>query len=163
MRIAYIDPGYKGAAVLFEGSKPLDAFKFIKEGKNINVQQIELVLISWQVEKVYLENIMPRPLQSATSTFYQGVAFGAALTVSQLCCVPVELIPPQTWTAFTKRLSRAPQRTSKEIAQELTKRFFHDFASAYKSKRAKKYHDGIADCLCIQIYVNRDSYLDLLE
>ncbi len=163
MRILYIDPGYRGAAILFIDDKPVEAYCFTKEGKNIDVIAFESVLWSLSPDKIYLEHIGPRPGQHASSTFYQGLAYGSTLTMCQINCRSVELIWPQTWTSFTKRLSTDPKRTSKEIAQELTRKFYPKFAEIYKSKRAKKFHDGIADALCIQIYVNRDQYLQYLS
>lgn len=164
MRYITLDTGKKGAMVLFEDGKPLEALAFEAMGRGVDVYEIEIALMDWQPEIAYIELITPRPGQSAKSTFTQGYVCGQCEAIAQLAAIPeIEYIPPQRWTNFTKRLSPRPEQTSKQIAQELTAKFYSKFAAPYKSKRGHKlYHDGIADCLCINMYIQRDKFIDFL-
>lgn len=158
-----LDTGIKGAMVLFENGKPVEALGFKRQGQGIDIHHAAAKLYQWHTDLIYIEAITARPGQGAKATFTQGLVVGQCDALAKLYCKTIEHIYPQTWTSFTKRLSTSPGNPSKVIAQELTGTHFFEFAAQHKSKRGhKKYHDGIADCLCISIYIERDSYIDLL-
>jgi hypothetical protein len=162
MRFVTLDTGYKGAMVLFDIVEPLgeiqpiEAFEFKKLGVGINIHEIKDKLQLWNPETIYIEIFPPQPYQGVKQTSSQWRVIGQLETLCQLCCW-VEYIYVATWTAFTKRLSTSPS-ANKQISQELVDRYFMDFAKPYKKR--KLYHDGIADCLAMGLYVLRDNYLD---
>jgi len=163
LRYITLDTGRKGAMVLFEGGKPIDALPFKNQGQGIDTFHVARKLYEWKPEIAYVEKITARPGQGAKATFTQGFIVGQCHALAHLYCQLVEYITPQRWTSFTKRLSVSPTNPSKTIAQELTKKFYSDYAKQFKSKRGHKlYHDGVADCLCINLYIERDKYIDFL-
>ena len=163
MSYAVIDTGAKGAMILFDDLGVIDSLVFERMGQGINSFKVAEKLQEWRPQQIYVEQISARPNQSAVATFTQAFIVGQLHTLSQLHCDYVEYIYPQTWTSFTKRLSSKPNRPSKEIAQELAAKFYSKESEQYRSKRGKKLiHDGIADVLCINLYIRRDDYLDYL-
>lgn len=161
MKYVTIDTGLKGAMILFEFFEPIDALTFERMGQGIDSFKVAAKLKEWQPDRIYIEAISARPNQSAKATFTQALVYGQTHSIAQLHCDFLEYIYPQTWSAFTKRLSHNPGK-SKEIAAELAVKFFPDFCQPYFTPRSKKIHDGIADALCLHIYVNRDEYLSSL-
>ena len=159
MKYVTIDTGLKGAMVLFELFEPADSLTFKKMGQGIDSFEVAEKLKEWKPDRIYVEQISARPKQSAKSTFTQAFVVGQCHTLSQLHCDYVEYIYPQTWSSFTKRLSHDQNRPSKDIAQELALKFYPEFCQPYLTPRSKKVHDGIADALCLHMYVNRDAFL----
>ena len=162
MKYVTIDTGLKGAMVLVDFFEPVDALTFKRMGQGIDSFEVAEKLKEWKPDRIYIEAISARPNQSTKATFTQALVYGQTHSIAQLHCEYLEYIYPQTWTAFTKRLSDQPNRPSKEIAAELAVRFFPEFCQPYFTPRSKKIHDGIADALCLHIYVNRDEYLSSL-
>ena len=161
MTYVTMDTGLKGAMVLWDMFAPIDSLVFERMGQGIDSFKVAEKLKEWSPDKIYVEQISARPNQSAKATFSQAFVVGQLHTLSQLHCDHVEYFYPQTWTAFTKRLSENPGRESKVIAQELSAKFFPEMSEEYRSTRGhKKIQDGIADALCINLYVQRDMYLD---
>jgi len=159
-----MDTGLKGAMILWDYYLPIDSLCFERMGSGIDSFKVAEKLKEWNPDRMYVEQISPRPNQSAKATFTQAFVVGQCHTLSQLHCEYVEYIYPQTWTAFTKRLSETPTAKSKVIAQELAPKFFPEMAESYRSKRGHKIvHDGIADALCLNLYVQRDLYLEHLK
>ena len=159
-----VDTGKKGAMVLFnDKGQPLESLAFQVMGRGIDSFMLEQRLQWWLPNRAYVEEVFSRPCQNSKSTFTQGFVAGQVHSIAQLYVPKVEYIPPQRWTNFTKRLSPRPEQTSKQIAQELTEKFYSMFAAPYKSRRGYKlYHDGIADCLCINMFIQRDYFMDFL-
>lgn len=160
MRYVTLDTGLSGAMILFHDGIPKEALTFRRMGMGINSFDVARQLKLWKPEKIYVEEITVMPQQGAKSTATQFFVVGQCHTLAQLNCGHVEYIHPRTWSSFTKRLSVNPHNPSKVIAQELAPRFFPQFVQQFKAKRGKKFHDGITDCLCIDLYVNRDRYVD---
>jgi len=153
-----LDTGQKGAMILYDDLGPVEGFVFKKVGHGINLHDIDKKLKEWKPEKIYVERIGVRPRQGAQQTATQFTIVGQCYALCELNCSEVEYIYPQTWTAFTKRLVENSERPSKEIAQELTRKYYPDYAQKYF--KVKLYHDGIADCLAMNLYIQRDIYLD---
>jgi len=157
MQFVTLDTGFKGAMVLFEGTRPLDALTFYKIGNGINISEVSQTLEKWKPERVFIEIFPPQPYQGVKATSSQWKVIGQLDAICQLQ-TEVEYIYVSTWTSFTKRLSLNPLQKNKQISQELTHAYFSQFSEPYKKR--KLYHDGIADCLCLSLYVNRDHYVD---
>jgi hypothetical protein len=155
-----LDTGVKGAMVLFENGQPIEGHTFVRMGQGIDPFRIVQALKRWRADNIYIEAISARPYQGVKATATQFFIVGQCHTIAQLNFETVEYINPRTWSSFTKRLSVTPAATSKEIAQELGYKYYADFSSKYASKRNKIIHDGIADCLAINLYINRDIYVD---
>ena len=155
---AIIDTGQKGAMILYDDLGPVEGFVFKKVGHGVNLHDIDEKLKQWKPNKIYVERIGVRPLQGARQTATQFLVVGQCYALCELNCSEVEYIYPQTWTAFTKRLVKNSHQPSKDIAQELTRRYYPSFAQQYFKR--KLYHDGIADCLAINLYIQRDIYLE---
>ncbi len=158
MKYITLDTGFKGGMVLFDNHLPIDAFAFHKVGKGINLHEVDEKIDEWNPDVIYIEIFPPQPYQGVSTTAAQWRVIGALETICQLNCTRVEYIYVATWTSFTKRLSHTPGLPNKKISQELTARYFSKFAESWKKR--KLYHDGIADCLAIGIYINRDEYLN---
>jgi len=161
MKYITLDTGYKGGMVLWLGGQPLAGFAFKQIGTGINIDDVHLKLREWKPEKIYIEIFPPMPMQGVKSTSAQWRVIGQLETLCQLYADVVEYIYVATWTSFTKRLSVNPNQQNKKISQELTRKYFSEFAAPWK--KTKLFHDGIADCLALGIYVNRDEYINDLE
>jgi hypothetical protein len=157
-RYLTLDTGAKGAMILWEDAIPVEGLVFKKLGKGVDVRAICDQILEWCPEIIYIEHFPPRPMQGVISTSSQWRTFGQIESVCKLYCDHVEYIWVASWTSFTKRLSVDPQLPMKTIAQELTAKYFPEFAAPYKKR--KLYQDGISDCLGIGIYINRDDYID---
>ena len=162
MKYVTLDTGLKGAMVLFEYFEPVDSLAFEKMGQGVDSFKIAEKLREWEPDRIYIEQITARPKQSAKATATQFFVVGQCHTLAQIHCDHVEYIYPQTWTSFTKRLSHSQGEPSKVIAQELAMKFYPEFCKPYLTPRSRKVHDGIADCLCIHMYVHRDHYISSL-
>lgn len=163
MSYVTLDTGLKGAMVLFDNDGvPAAGLRFKKTKMGIDIFEVQSALRVWSPNKIYIERVMGRPRQSSTATFTQGIVFGQLSAIASVWCAHVEYIWAVQWTGFTKRLSVDPTQESKVIAQELVEKHYPRFADNYRGKINKKCHDGIADCLCINIYLERDKYLDNL-
>ena len=159
MRYITLDTGVNGAMVLFEMFEPVEALPFTRMGRGINPFEVDHYMKKWEADRIFIESITPRPYQGAKSTATQFLVIGQCHTLAQLNHQTVEYIFPQTWSSFTKRLSKDPTQKQKKIAQELAKRFFSDFCKPW-TNRSNNIHDGIADCLGIHMYIERDTYVD---
>lgn len=157
-----IDPGKTGAAVILEGCQPLEGYAMQSQNFGIDVGSLRDTLLEWQGlygwEDVWLEMPTPRPRQGCHQTAVQFYIVGQTIASLYGIGTTVYELNPSTWTAFTKRLSRDPGADSKKQAQELCHRYFPEFARGWIPKT--KIHDGVADCLAISLYVNRDTYVD---
>ena len=161
MRFVTLDTGYKGGMVLFVDNRPVEGFLFSKVGKGINLHEIDHQLKIWKPGRVFIEIFPPQPYQGVTTTASQWRVVGSLETLCQLNCTTVEYIYVATWTAFAKRLSMIPSQPNKKISQELTERFFPEFAKQFKKR--KNYNDAIADCLAMATYVLRDNFIDEIQ
>lgn len=162
MKYVTIDTGLKGAMVLFDFFEPIDALTFERMGQGIDSFKVNDKLKEWKPDRIYIEQISARPNQNAKATFTQALVYGQTHSMAQLNCEFLEYIYPQTWSAFTKRLSHDQHRPSKEIAAELAVKFYPEFCQPYLTPRSKKVHDGLADALCLHMYVHRDHFISML-
>lgn len=163
MRFVTLDTGFKGAMVLFDiveplgEAQPIEAFAFKKVGVGVNIGEIQDKIHLWCPQTVYIEIFPPQPYQGVDQTSKQWRVIGQLETVCRLYC-RVEYVYVATWTAFTKRLSKGRNLPNKAISQELVDRYHQEFAKPFKKR--KLYHDGVADCLAMGLYVLRDQYID---
>ena len=161
-----IDTGLNGAMVGFKNGKPMEGLTFQRLGLGIASHPILELLEKWQPSTIYIEGIPAMPKQSVKSTATQWFVFGQCFTLAEMHSERLEIVPAIRWAGFTKRLSATPNNPSKAIAQELVNKFYADFAEPYRLRRYKgvrKVHDGIADCLCLNMYVQRDIFVDHLH
>ncbi len=156
-----LDTGFKGAMVLWQDATPIDAMVFKKVGKGINIREVSDKLLEWNPEKIYIEIFPPQPYQGVGQTSAQWRVIGQLDSICTMFCDFIEYIYVATWTSFTKRLSADPTQKNKTISQELSFKYFPEFSLRYR--KTKLVHDGIADCLVIGIYVNRDDYINDLN
>jgi len=161
MKYVTLDTGFKGAMILWQDTTPIEAFLFKKVGTGINIREVADKLIDWNPGKIYIEIFPPQPYQGVGQTSAQWRVIGQLDSICMLFCDVIEYIYVATWTSFTKRLSANPSQPNKKISQELCLKYFYDFSVEYK--KIKLVHDGVADCLTIGIYVNRDDYIDDLK
>jgi hypothetical protein len=134
--------------------------RFEKQGKGIDSFEVAEFLAKHSPDKIFVEEIPAMPRQGVKSLATQWFVVGQCHTLATLYCEHVEYIPASRWTSFTKRLAPIPGKTSKEVARELAIRFFPDFSKRFTKR---KLHDGIADCLCILMYIDRDKFIDFLQ
>ena len=162
MSYVVIDPGKTGAAVLLEGCQPIHAYAMRSQSFGIDVGDLREELLSWHHlygwEEVWLEMPTPRPKQGCHQTAVQFYIVGQTMAAIYGVGSSIHEVNPSTWTAFTKRLSHNPGADAKKQAQELCHRYFPEFVKDWVPKT--KIHDGVADCLAISLYVNRDTYVD---
>ena len=159
-----LDPGKKGAVVLFQGRVPIEGYVMESQEKGIDSAALLAKLTEWDVlygiEMTWLECITPRPGQSAQATATQFFVLGQTVAALRISKLPFTEVYPQTWTSFTKRLLPGFTGDSKALQQWLAPNYFKAFAESYRKR--KLIQDGIADCLGISLWVNRDYYVDTL-
>lgn len=164
MNYCVIDTGLKGAVLFCKNGKPYEALTLKRDGRGINVHELAEKFSEWRPEVIYVEGILTKPGQSITATATQYLVFGQLQGIAQMFARQyVEIIPAQRWSAFTKKFSANPYNPSKVIAQELSQLFFPSFVEDYRTrahKGVRKVHDGVADALCLHVYIERDFYLD---
>ena len=131
MKYVTLDTGYKGSAILWEDTRPIEAFLFKKVGKGINVREFADTLIEWSPERIMVEIFPARPMQGVTQTSNQWRVIGQIESVCIMFCDYVEYIYVASWTSFTRRLSDNPEQEHKKISQELAKKYFPDFTLPY--------------------------------
>lgn len=162
MSYVVIDPGKTGAAVILEGCQPMDAYAMKSQNFGIDVGDFKERLTEWHAlygwEDVWLEMPTPRPNQGCHQTAVQFYIVGQTIASLYGIGTTVHEVNPSTWTAFTNRLSLYPGTDSKKQVQGLCRRYFPEFIRDWIPKT--KIHDGVADCLAISLYVNRDTYAD---
>ena len=158
MKYVTLDTGLKGAAVLWEDARPIEGYAFKQKGVGIDVRELCDILLEWCPDRIIIEIFPPQPYQGVAQTSKQWRVIGQIEAVCSIYCDEIEYVYVATWTSFTKRLSVNPTLQNKKISQELTAKYFPEFAAKYMKR--KLFHDGIADCLCIGIYINRDDYID---
>jgi len=157
-----LDPGKKGAAVLFQGRVPIEGYVMEAQETGIDSAALLAKLTEWDtlysVDMVWLECITPRPGQSAQATATQFFVLGQTVACLRLAGLTFKEVYPQTWTSFTKRLLPGFVGDSKALQQKLAPNHFRNFAEPFRKR--KLIQDGIADCLGISLWVNRDYYVD---
>lgn len=166
MKYCCLDTGLEGALLLCENGRPIEALRFEREGRGLKLNPIVEFLNTHKPDKTYLEGILIKPGQSSKALATQWLVYGQCQTLAQLYSKELEIVPAIRWTSFTKRLSRTPHLQSKVAMQEIAERFFPRWADPYRRRKfrgVRKIHDGVADCLGMHIYVERDFYADLLE
>jgi hypothetical protein len=152
-REAFIDPGVKGGLVVFENREPLIGLCFKRNGPGVAIKPIFYVLKKYGVESCYVEKVPLVSKFSKKSLAAQWLICGQVDAVTSLACSRVELIPAQTWTSFTQRLT-GPEGSSKEKSIRVAHSIYPDFYARYSD------HDGIADALGIAMYIYRDNFLN---
>jgi len=165
MKYVTLDTGLNGAMILYRDAKPVDGLVFEKMGRGINLPPIIEKLNKWKPEIIYIEGIPTMPHQGVKQTATQWFVFGQCETIAELYSPKQEIIPAIRWASFTKKLSINPSNPSKVIAQELVEKFYPSFIENFRLRKyrgVRKVHDGIADCLCINMYIARDNFLDFL-
>jgi len=159
LKFAIIDTGIKGAIIIAQNGEPVDALRFERQGQGIDSFEVAQFLTRHSPRKIYIEQVPAMPRQGVKSTATQWFVVGQCHTLATLYSEHVEYIPASRWSAFTKRLSPIKNKTSKEVARDLAIQFFPTFSKKFTKR---KLHDGVADCLCILMYIERDKFVDFL-
>ena len=165
MKYLCLDTGLDGAILFCEKSEPVDALRFTREGRGLFLPPIVEFIKERKPDKIYMEGILIKPGQSSKALATQWLVYGQCQTIAQLFCDEVEVVPAIRWTSFTKRLSSNPSQPSKVCMQEIAERFFGEWADSYRLRKFRghrKIHDGVADCLGLHCYVERDKFVDLI-
>lgn len=102
-QIAGIDPGFSGAiSIIDKGTKRILKsvdMPVIKVGSKpyLDGQRIKILLKTYNVYKVYIEEGQAMPKQGATSMFRYGKGCGVLEGICIGCNIPFELIKPAIW------------------------------------------------------------------
>ena len=156
---AIIDTGLNGAVVFFdsETKMPVDSYLMEPNDVGINANNLYISLAKYSPDTIYIERVPAMPKQSVNTTAKQFFVVGQIYaTVMRLRCPLVE-VWPATWTSFVKRVMGSDM-TSKKLAQVVAKKYYPIFSKHYTPR--SKIHDGVADCLAINIWVNMEIFAD---
>ena len=162
-----IDPGLKGAAVLFDDVRPVSSFCFSVGFSGIDIYKfndfIEGIYKSYPECRVYIEKIDPFPGQNIKTSTRQFFVLGQTYAIVERYFNTVYKVPPQSWTPYLKKFCLRNFQfigKSKEVAQVVSRQCFPEFAHLHIPKRGFKVHDGVADCLSISIWLNKLYWTD---
>ena len=153
-----IDTGKSGASVLFDGVEPVEAFLFSDAGdKGIDVTAFYdfLQAVSVFSPEVYLESIQAVSKPGYRTHPMQLIVVGQILACLYLHGLEPRLVAPAAWVPAVRRVCIRRFKTdgpAKHLSQIVAKYIFPDFAGPYFGR--KYYHDGVADCLAISLWVN---------
>lgn len=152
-----LDPGANGAALLFVKRKPRLAFYLEKTSEGTTCPKS---LYDWiqgyclDVEAIFVEVPNPFRKQSIVSGSRQFTNIGIAIGVCELFDVPVERINPVDWTNWLKSLyPKGFLDKPKALSRYHAATECPEFAEKNIKPRAKYLHDGLADCLCLGLFL----------
>lgn len=156
---AVIDTGLNGAVVFFdsETKMPVDSYLMEPTDVGINTNNLYISLAKFSPEIVYVERIPAMPKQSVNTTAKQFFVVGQIYATTMRLRCPVVEVWPATWTSFVKRVMGSDM-ASKKLAQVVAKKYYPIFSKHYTPR--SKIHDGVADCLAINLWVNMEIFAD---
>lgn len=148
MNIISIDPGAKGAAVVWIAGEVFRvhagegwATRFIAD--------VELLVGAHKVEKAYIEKSQAMPGQGVSSMFRYGQGYGELLGACAAVGLPVIQVSPQTWQKFAYRgISGEGKARSIEACRRLLPK------QKLVLSGCRKPHDGLADALLIGLWAH---------
>lgn len=157
-----IDPGLNGAIVYFEENRPIALLQFKESVHGIYVNPVAAFIEHYKPQVIYIEEPPKVPNQSVKSTARQWFILGQVATAAETYCERVEFLLVRSWSSFCARLSTEPIKKGKQIpkklSKELAKKYFPEVVEKVTGPRGG-IHDGVTDCLCMQIYLDRDKYI----
>lgn len=138
-----IDPGKSGAIAIIHPDGTVETMPFDAVAYCRRLGELRLHDVVCCVEKV---GAMPG--QGVVSMFNFGHNFGLIEGVLRACCIPYQLVPPQTWK---KEFSLSSDKAkSIEVCQKLFPN-----VSLLATGRSRKPSDGIAEAVLIAEYARR--------
>ena len=151
MNIISIDPGAKGAAVVWIAGEVFRvhagegwATRFIAD--------VDILLNARGVSKVFIEKAQAMPGQGVASMFRYGQSYGELLGACAAVGLPVVQVAPQTWQKFAYRgISGEEKARSLEACRRLLPK------QNLVLSGCRKPHDGLADALLIGLWANEKS------
>lgn len=157
MRIIGIDPGLDGAAALVydEGSR-FSAFSFPKtKAKGRGNEMLwaafpdALEWLCFEADHAFLEKVMVRPAEGASSGFKFGTCFGGIRGMITMLRIPVTLVTPPVW-----KLSMGLGQNKDAAVARAAELFPNDIGllTPERGVRNKKQIEGIAEAALIGYY-----------
>ncbi len=151
--IVGVDPGRYGALVALppEGRTPLAILPMpLLPDELIDWAAVSLFLNSNSPSVTVIEKVHSRPGQGVKGTFTFGGMLEGLKALCQSMRLPYELVAPQTWQA---EMLRDMDRTDTKAASvEYCSRAF---PGAVPRMTRTKWHDGVADALCLAEFGRR--------
>lgn len=153
-----IDPGKQGA-IAFLDSRDQTARTYrmplIKTDKKaICLSTVADVLQAKAPTLVGVEKVHAMPKQGVVSMFSFGVSFGGILGCCAALKLPVVLVTPQSWK---QQILAGYDRSDKRSSVLFCASYFTRVLLDDKPVSASSLPDGVADALCIALYVQRVS------
>lgn len=170
-RYVVIDTGLDGCALLVEKQEngspvPLDHFLFKEAGwrDGIDPRAFEYVLSKWNVETFHVERvpIIPHNTKTLAKQFFIIGQIWSIIMFSNENVV-INDFYPKTWQSHTRRHLRPSEANlaSKKQSQIISKLYFPEFFES--NKKRSNIHDGLADCLSMLLYVEREYFSQFVE
>lgn len=124
-----------------------------KNKNEIDLTKLNDILISLKPEitHCYLEKVSSMPGQGVSSTFAFGKGFGILIGMLTAHNIPLELVPPQKWTATIHKAWKHTSLESKEKSKLAIKKFFPN-DDLRGTERSTTIHHGLMDAALIALY-----------
>lgn len=158
MKILGIDPGLKGALVLFDGvnfeSYAMPLFNQGKK-KDIHFQMVRVILENLERLKgdfhIYLERAMSMGMGS-TGAFNYGRGFAALEIAIQMTGLPVTYVEPQKWAKVMHEGIHADLKPKAKSIIAIRRLFPKLVSQIPKAPRSGKLDEGVVDALLLAGY-----------
>ena len=160
MTFISIDPGKKGALVVWENGMPVEGLRFKGSEHGIELAKINECLKKFKPEIAFLEKIIPGQRKGKRSAAVQFTIIGQLIALIELNQIELKLVAPMTWASYLKkRLGFHKSTKAKDASLELCLKFYADFVKSTMTKREKVFPDGVTDAVAIGHY----SYYQLFQ
>lgn len=141
-----IDPGFTGAISILKNKEIYECcdMPVLKVGnrQELNIQKIREILVSVQIEHVFIERCQTMPGNGVVSMGRYMTGYGILIGLCAGLLLRYSLIPPQTW----KRKMMAGMPKEKEASVLRTNQLYPDF------KLPRKKDHGRADSVLLALY-----------
>jgi len=142
-----VDPGAKGAIAVIDQNGDYTDHMMYNESWFENAKYLSFLKEKTDGKLlVGLEKVASAGGNGVKSSFSFGVNVGGWLATLQILAIPYVLVPPPAWQP--KMLGAFPKGDSKKAASAYVERRYPDL------KLLKK-EQGVADALCIALYVSK--------
>lgn len=158
LKILGIDPGIKGAFILYDGgSIKIEMMPVFVTGKGkdkieeVNFGRVVEILETWEYDYVFCERAKPMAMGSKYA-FNYGRYYAALQIAIESCFCKATFVDPSVWA---KEMHKGLDTNLKAKAKSLmavNKLFPNLVAKLPMSPRSKKLHDGPIDALLIAAY-----------
>lgn len=147
-----IDPGSMGGLAFILNRKIVKVIPMPLAGKEVDAYAISDMIDEYTNHDIVacIEKVGAMPGQGVTSMFNFGYVTGMMYGIMAGFNIPVHKVTPQAW----KKLILAGTQQDKNAAIAFVRRAFPT-VSLLASPKCKKYHDGMADAVCIALYAVR--------